>query len=112
MTEQIWQGTASEPTELAGEIAAMPTQIVRLPYVEPIEVVTVTMSIANRDLVTAALRCILVLKGYEKWEADIILERECWKDEFVQLTPELYDRMMELQTARNLVLGDVGEQST
>jgi hypothetical protein len=54
--EYIWRGKASEPTELADEIAAMPSTILRLPFVEPIELVTLTMSIANRDLIVDALR--------------------------------------------------------
>lgn len=58
MSEQAWQGEASPPAELADEIAAMKSVVVRLPYVEPIEVVTITISIANRDLVTSALRAL------------------------------------------------------
>jgi hypothetical protein len=50
-----------------------------------------------------------LLKDYEQWEADIILEQKCWKDEFVQLTPELYDRMIELQTERNRCFQLVGK---
>lgn len=52
----VWRGEASLPSELADEIAATPTKIVQLPYVEPISVVELTISLANRDMIIAALR--------------------------------------------------------
>lgn len=55
-TEYVWRGEASSPNELADEIAALVSQVRRLPYVEPIEMVTMTMSAANRDLIVDALR--------------------------------------------------------
>lgn len=55
-TENVWRGEASSPNKLADEIAAIPSGVKRLPFVEPIEVVTMTMSAANRDLVVEALR--------------------------------------------------------
>jgi hypothetical protein len=49
-----------------------------------------------------------LLKAYEQWEADIILENKCWTGQNVQLTDDLYERMIQLQAERNRVLGDVG----
>ena len=47
---------------------------------------------------------VAVLKAYEQWEADIILENECWSGQNLRLTDEIYDRMIELQTMRNAAL--------
>ncbi len=46
-----------------------------------------------------------VLKAYEQWEADLIMENKCWEGrEIPQLTGELWDRMLELQAMRNRAL--------
>ncbi len=47
---------------------------------------------------------VALLKEYEQWEADIILENECWTGQNVRLTDELYERIIALQTKRNVVL--------
>ena len=44
---------------------------------------------------------LLLLKAYEQWEADIILENKCWTGQNIQLTDELYERMIVLQGRRN-----------
>lgn len=54
--EYVWRGKASEPSELADEIAAIASTVLRLAYVEPIELVTFTISVANRDLIVESLR--------------------------------------------------------
>lgn len=56
VNETAWRGSPSDPIELAGELAAMESKVLNLPYVEPIEVVTFTVSAANRDLIVAALK--------------------------------------------------------
>jgi hypothetical protein len=43
------------------------------------------------------------LKGYEEWEADIVMNGD-WSDDFPKLTEAQYDRMMELQEMRNAAL--------
>lgn len=57
----------------------------------------------------AALEC---LEGYEQLEADIIDDNRCWAPEGMASTPRLtqeqWDRMTELQTLRNRVLGRFG----
>lgn len=55
-TEVIWRGEASPPSELADEIAAVQSQVLRLSYVEPLEIVQFTCSAENRDLIVRALR--------------------------------------------------------
>src|SRR6266852_4484365 len=46
-----------------------------------------------------------VLKAYEQWEADLIMENKCWEGrEIPQLTGELWNRMLELQAMRNRAL--------
>lgn len=51
-----WPGEASNPSELADEFAAATTFSRHFPNVEPIALINVTMSVANRDLVIEALR--------------------------------------------------------
>lgn len=58
MAETIYRGMASDPRELADEIAAMKSSLMRFPYVEPMEVITISMSAANRDLLVTALRAL------------------------------------------------------
>lgn len=56
-------------------------------------------------------RLISCLKGYEQWEADIILENNCWTGMNVQLTSELYERMIQLQVQRNAALTSTEQQT-
>jgi hypothetical protein len=51
-----------------------------------------------------AREALAVLRAYEQWEADIILENKCWTGQNVQLTDDLYQRMIELQEARNAAI--------
>lgn len=54
------------------------------------------------------LTAIEVLKGYEKWEAKLLLSNKAWDGGFERplprLTQELFDELLELQTLRNEVL--------
>lgn len=63
---------------------------------------------ANAHLISAAPCLLAVAKGYEKWEADLILCDEAWGPnscrQFPQLTAALYDRLMELQAMRNAAI--------
>jgi hypothetical protein len=47
------------------------------------------------------------LRGYEAWEADLILTGD-WKSEFPRMTAAQYDKMIELQTKRNEALRKAG----
>lgn len=49
-----------------------------------------------------------VLRGYEKWEGDLVLSQEAWRGGMAALptlTQPLFDALIELQTQRNKVLG-------
>jgi uncharacterized protein YwgA len=48
-----------------------------------------------------------VLKRYEQWEANMILEPKCWKNAYPELTEELYEELMEIQELRNKALSNV-----
>jgi hypothetical protein len=56
MAEEIWDGEADAPAALAEHIAEAASHVVRLPGVEPIRLVSLTMSVANRAVVVSALR--------------------------------------------------------
>jgi hypothetical protein len=49
-----------------------------------------------------SLRAVLV--AYEEWEADLIMENKAWTGSNVQLTDELYERMIQIQGMRNKAL--------
>jgi hypothetical protein len=51
-----WRGEASDPAELADEFSGATIFSRHFPHVEPIALINVTMSLANRDLVIEALR--------------------------------------------------------
>ena len=60
------------------------------------------------DIVLANVRpgngeAVKVLKLYEAWEADVILNAD-WSDALPKLTQEQWDRLIEIQTARNAAL--------
>ena len=48
-----------------------------------------------------------VLKRYEQWEANMILEPKCWEKAYPELTEELYEELMEIQELRNKALSNV-----
>lgn len=58
----------------------------------------------ERELVEA----IAVLKAYEAWEGDLILNGD-WSGETVTMTQEQHDRMLEIQAMRNAALSNIGE---
>lgn len=61
---------------------------------------------ADRDAAVArAEKAEAVLMAYQQWEADIILDRDCWLREGMTVDRHHYDRMIEIQTMRNEALG-------
>jgi hypothetical protein len=61
----------------------------------------------DKERLAAALA---VLEGYEKWEAAVIMNSNCWIHDccIIALGMAEYDGMMELQARRNEVLGRFG----
>ena len=58
---------------------------------------------------------IKLLKDYEDWEAQLILDGDCWDGEFPVIKNEHFDKLLELQTRRNKILNiekEVGVSST
>ena len=53
---------------------------------------------AERDAMKAHLA------NTESWEAALIIEPECWRGATPTVTQELWDRWIDLQTARNVLL--------
>lgn len=54
---------------------------------------------------TKALEAVAV--AYERWEADLISDNDCWRDPsgLPSITEELWDRCVEIQSMRNEALG-------
>lgn len=52
----VWRGERTEPMRLAEQIAEAPSEVLRLPGVEALEIVNISCSAANRDLIVEALR--------------------------------------------------------
>lgn len=48
-----------------------------------------------------------VLKRYETWEANLIMEDSCWEGSLPTLTNELYEELLEIQKLRNEALSNV-----
>ena len=44
------------------------------------------------------------LFDYEKWQADIIMDDECWLGAWPAITAPHYDRMMEMQNELNALI--------
>jgi hypothetical protein len=62
---------------------------------------------AHASLLAAAPDLLALAKAYEQWEADLILCCEAWDGgtaEYPRLTEKLYDRMLEIQAARNAAI--------
>lgn len=62
-------------------------------------------------MMQAAIDCVAerdrlreVLQGYEQWEADAVMDDNCWRDSPMVLTQPQYDRLIELQQLRNAAL--------
>lgn len=64
---------------------------------------------ANQRLIAAAPDLYEVAKGYEAWEADVI-ENADWRAPTPKLTQAQFDRLIELQTARNAALSKASQQ--
>jgi hypothetical protein len=65
---------------------------------------------ASKNLVLADVSKSLmvdVLKRYEQWEANLIMEDSCWEGSMPTLTPELYEDLLEIQKLRNKALSNV-----
>ncbi len=50
-----------------------------------------------------------VAKGYEKWEADLVMNAD-WTDGIPVMTQTQFDQLIELQTKRNAAIKAAGEQ--
>lgn len=60
-----------------------------------------------RELEKREAELTAVCKAYEQWEADLLLSKEAWRHglaEFPTLTESLWDRLLALQTMRNIAL--------
>ena len=51
-------------------------------------------------------KLINVLKKYEQWEANLIIEDSCWEGSMPTLTNKLYEELLEIQKLRNDVLSN------
>lgn len=51
-------------------------------------------------------KLINVLKKYEQWEANLIIEDSCWEGSLPTLTNKLYEELLEIQKLRNDVLSN------
>lgn len=56
MVDEVWRGERTAPRELAEQIAGVKSDVLRLPGVEALEVVNISCSAENRDLIVEALR--------------------------------------------------------
>lgn len=55
-------------------------------------------------------KLVAALQAYEQWEAEIIMEGKCWEGPTpMQLTRDLYNRMIEIQDMRNAALASLKE---
>lgn len=54
---------------------------------------------------------VAVLRAYEKWEGDLILDNRAWtrREGLPCLTQELWDRLLEIQNMRNSALKSIDE---
>lgn len=56
-----------------------------------------------------------VLRAYEAWEADLLMSDEAWAGgmrDLPSLTQSLWDRLMEIQSMRNLALAAAPTQAS
>lgn len=58
---------------------------------------------ANARLISAAPDLLALARGYEAWEADLIVNGE-WSGSCVRMTQEQHDRLVELQAMRNAAI--------
>ena len=62
----------------------------------------------NGDLAVVSKSLLIdVLKRYETWEANLIMEDSCWGGGMPTLTNELYEELLEIQKLRNEALSNV-----
>lgn len=61
---------------------------------------------ANAHLIAVAPDMLQLLKDYERWQGDLILCDDCWRNRqpTPTLTQELTDRLIELQLRRNTII--------
>ena len=66
---------------------------------------------AHAPAIAALPDLIALALAYEQWEADLILCDECWhglgRPSEPQLTTELWDRLLEIQTMRNKAIAKI-----
>jgi hypothetical protein len=68
------------------------------------------LMVPNDEVIRLIARCRAleaVAVAYELWEADLIMNDDCWRDPSGMpiITPELWDRHGEIQSMRNDALG-------
>lgn len=80
-------------------------------YIEPVDgvgAVGEAYELADARLIAAAPELYEVSKAYEQWEADLILSNDAWAPDgeavTPRITPELWERLLEIQKMRNAVL--------
>jgi hypothetical protein len=64
------------------------------------------IGLANARLIAASPDLLALAKAYEQWEADLIVCHEAWEGgrALPEFTQSLWDRLLELQTMRNLAV--------
>ena len=59
---------------------------------------------ANAQLISVAPEMYAVLKLYEEWESELLMNDSAWVNGLPKFTQSLYDKWMEIQRKRNEVL--------
>jgi hypothetical protein len=58
----------------------------------------------NMQLAAAAPDMLELLRDYERWQGDLVLCDEAWRNSLPTLTYEMMDRLNELQLRRNAII--------
>lgn len=63
----------------------------------------------GKDFIADVSKSLLidVLKRYEQWEANLIMEDSCWEGSMTTLTKELLEELIEIQELRNKALSNI-----
>jgi len=64
----------------------------------------IEMTKCNANLIAAAPEMYEILKLYEEWEAELLMDNSAWVNGLPRFTQSLYDKWMEIQGRRNEVL--------
>lgn len=62
---------------------------------------------SKENKISDKAQLIEVLKKYEQWEANLIMEDSCWEGAMPTLTEKLYEELLEIQKLRNEALSNV-----